>query len=157
MLVGAGPVLGLLEEAMLDPIVKVKDAVCVMVKEELRLDSNEEIRDVDWVDSAVMEIKATDEADTSVLCPKVFDESMIAELLETVTELLYQSVVIVDHGAKEDSIDRVQDQIELGIQVESQLVTWLVFGGGRHGSKPIFMFPLSFTLIGGSGQAGIDC
>lgn len=111
VLVGVDTVLGLLEEAMLDPIVKVKDAVCVMVKEELELDSNEEIRevdwdgDVDWVDPAVMEIEATDETDTSELCPNVADEPMTAELLEVVTELLYQIVVIVDQGAKEDSID----------------------------------------------------
>lgn len=111
MLVGVEAALGLLGYATLDPIVKVNDAVRVMAREELRLGSNEEIRDVDWagdvdwVDAAAMEIEVTDEADTSVLCANIFVECVAAELLEAVSELLYQSVVIVDHGAKEDSID----------------------------------------------------
>lgn len=163
----------LAEETVLVPTVRVNDAVSVMEREELRVSSNddsevqvevvvsttvevdvvgkdwEELRsgirdedcdkDIDWTDPGVVEMEGAEEEDISEFCSSVVDEIIVAESLEVVIKLACQSVVIVVHGANEVSIDRVDD----GIQVESQLVTWLVFAGGRHGAAFIFLFPSS--------------
>lgn len=87
----------------------------------------------------MVEIEEADEGDISEICSGVVDGNIVAESLGVVIKLACQSVVIVVHGANEVSIDRV----DAGIQVESQLVTWLVFAGGRHGSASNVMFPSS--------------
>lgn len=172
MLVDLVAAVGLAEETVLSPTVKVNDAVSVMEREELRVSWNEDCvvqvevvvsttvevdvvgkdweelgsgirdedcdKDIDWTDPAVVEMEEAEEGDISEICPSVVDGSIVAESL-VVIKLACQSVVIVVHGANEVSIDRVDD----GIQVESQLVTWLVFAGGRHGSASNVMFPSS--------------
>lgn len=98
----------------------------------------------------MVEVGKTDEVDTSDTCAKVVVEIVLAEPLEAVLELARQSVESVFHGANQDvSTGGVED----GVQVESQLVTWLVFAGGRHGSALTVMFPSSCIEIGGIGQA----
>lgn len=63
--------------------------------------------DVDWSDPAVVEVEKADEGNISELCSNVVDSIIESELLEPVTELVCQSVVIVVHGANEVSIDWV--------------------------------------------------
>lgn len=110
-------------------------------------------QDVDWSDPGVVEIEKADEEDVLELWSNVVDVIIEAEFLEAVIELLCQSVVIVVHGANEVSIDRV----EIRVQIESQLVTWVVFAGGRHDSASTFKLPSSCIFTGGSGQSGIPC
>lgn len=98
--------------------VKVNDAVCVIGREVVRVSANE-VCVVDW------------DGDSEWLTS--------SELEIAVTELICQTVVVVVHVDEEGWVGRV----EPGVQVESQLVTWLVFAGGRHGSASTFIVPSS--------------
>lgn len=88
----------LLEGTVPCQTVKVNDAVRVIGREVVRV-SAKEVCVVDW------------DGDTDCVTS--------SELEIAVMELIRQSVVIVVHSDKEGSVDRV----ELGVQVESQLVT----------------------------------